>query len=227
MNFMGCAYPLFFDFLKFSFIFLLSFFLLTGIYAFIKNYMGENCQNMLFLPEDFCEKNEITIYSYYNNSFGDIDNAFTSLNLAATVILVILITKFRDFHEKTENELDRSLLSASDFTFMVEKIPLFEKEEDIKSFFEGYSKAYKINIKKINKAYHIGDYVFFKRKKEEFLKQQERLMENEEKNAKKLEVAKVQTKNMQEKIDSLEKDFENMESKFTGVAFITVDTEQG
>ena len=203
--------------------------MITGIYAFVKNYKGKNCleKNSETIDFNFCQYNEITKYSYFNNSYANTDNIFTSLNLAATLILMGFIIKFRHFHELTERELDHSLLSPSDFTFMVEKVPLFEKEEDIKKFFEEYSQAYKVNIKKINKAYHIGDYVVLKRKKEEIMKKIEHLSKNEKENKRQLKIFRNQKENLHNEIEIIEKGFENMETKFTGVVFITLDNEQG
>ena len=229
MSFLGSAYPLFFDFLKFAFIFLFVFLLIVGVYGLAKNSIGDNCSNIANLTEDFCEINEVTKYSHFNNyTENKPDNVLTSLNLAATIVLIFFIMKFRHFHEITELELDRSLLSPSDFTFMVEKIPLFEKEEDIKKFFEEYTEAYKVNIKKIIKAYQIGEYVGLQRQKENLEKNLEKcLQDHEHNNERKIETLNQQISNMQEKIKDVEKGFENMESKFTGVAFITVNTEKG
>lgn len=217
MNFLGCAYPLFFTFLKFSLIFLVIFFLITGIYGFVKNSLGNNCDEKYHQ----CSVNEIMQFSYFNNAYKDTDSAFVILNIVATVVLTVFTWNFRRYHELTEDELDRSLLSPSDFTFMVEKIPLFEKESDIKSFFEHYSQAFKINVLKINKAYQIGDYVYLKRKKEELSKKQAEVISKSDN--KKI----LQIEELQRKIEIMEKEFEEIENKFTGVAFVTVATEKG
>lgn len=171
--------------------------------------------------DDQCSKNEITNFSYFNNAYSEIDIVFVILNIVVTVILTVFTWYFRRYHELTEDELDRSLLSPSDFTFMVEKIPLFEKEDDIKRFFENYSEAIKINVRTINKAYQIGDYVYFRRKKEELSRKQAEILSDSDN--KKI----GQIEELQRKIEIMEKDFEDIENKFTGVAFITVATEKG
>jgi hypothetical protein len=196
----------------------------------VKNSRGTDCKDLGIIGENSCQIDDMTKYSYFNNytETAGPDNVFTSLNLAATVILMILIMKFRQYHEITEDELDRSLFSPSDFTFMVEKIPLFENEDDIKKFFEEKTKVYQFTIKKINKAYHIGEYVGLQRKRDQFQKRLEKLLfSNETKNARTIEILKNQIATLKEKIDDVQKGFENMEAKFSGVAFITVNSEKG
>lgn len=222
MSFLGTAYPLFFDFLKFSFIFLLFFFFLTGVYSLVRNSKGDVC-NSLKINQNSCQLDEMTTYSYFNNASSQTDDMFTYLNLATTFILMIVIIKFRHYHDMTDKKIDTNMISASDFTFMVEKIPLFEKEEEIGRFFEEYSKLYSVKIIKINKAYNIGNYVILKKEKDELLKKQAA----ESKNLEAYNILKNEIEITQEKINKIEKDFENIENKFTGVAFITVQSEKG
>ena len=171
--------------------------------------MGENCLALLKDLSQPCQNNEIINYSYFNNLEKEHDLVLNGLNLAVTLFLIILTSFFRKFHIINEAELDRSLLSSSDYSCLISNLPKNQTEDDIKKFFCNYTTVYDIQIARINKTYKIGD----------FIKLQRELISS--KNSNEIQILERNIQKMEDEISN------NLESKFSNVAIITFNRQSG
>jgi len=60
----------------------------------------------------------------------------SGLNLCGAFVLLIVLTIFKFRHKMVQMRLDNDNLSPSDYTIQISEIPIEEKEENIKEFFE-------------------------------------------------------------------------------------------
>lgn len=209
----------------FSSIFLLSLFIISGIYGFVHNSKGSNCRyNNSLGNNEFCVENIITIYSYFNNSESEYDLALVILNLINTIFLYTLVCFLRKYHLLTEKKLDEKLLSPSDFSVIIEKIPKIETEENIKNFFEKYHLSYNVNIIRVNKAYYLGDLIKLEREKNSLLNKKSKI-KHDNSLLKQLEFRLI---NLDRKIEDFQRNYySNLEENFTGTAILTFNKQYG
>ena len=118
--FLGSGFPLYFEFLIYCLILLVIMTIFQGIYGFIHNHKGDTCSYLSTAPkEERCDPTFITENAASNKPLFSSDKTFSLLNLLSSLLMMGMVMKFRHHHMLSERELDRSLISPSDFTLMV------------------------------------------------------------------------------------------------------------
>lgn len=240
LDFLGPGYPLFYEFLIFSIVCIFLLFCIQGIYGLATNKDGDACHlsniQIKSVPYRPCNENFINLYSWFNK--GDNDDIQSGLNLAGAIMLLIVLNIFKHRHKSVEIRLDSNNISPSDYTIQVNQIPKSEKEEDIKHFFENCIPDKSIKISKVCLAYNVQQYVSLKNKKESLTSSQSSMLskiafyqKKQKKGLENLKIKKEAIENdlllVQEKIEIFEKECQNnVEEKFCGVAFISLETEE-
>lgn len=141
---------------------LILMFLSIGIYAIVSNYKAGDCESLLNIIT-CSDLNKISIPNKVLHS--DLYYAQTWVNLGAIIIIMISLHKFRRVQKLTENECDRGLVSPSDYTIMISKLPPGKyNEEDIKRLImekipHASDQKDNIQIKKIVLAYNISQFI--------------------------------------------------------------------
>lgn len=140
---------------------LLIMFLALGIYSLASNYDSNDCSKLESIS--CTDVNKISIPNkvlheklYYTQAW---------VNLGAIILIMISLHKFRRVQKSTERECDRGLVSPSDYTIMISKLPPgLYTENDIKKIIlekipQSQNEKDNIVIKKIVLAYNISDFI--------------------------------------------------------------------
>lgn len=155
----GTGYPLYFEFVLFCIIMLSIMLTFLGVYAMISSYMADDCTNILAnCSVSFI--NSISIPNkILNNEYYYIQ---TWVNLVTIIILMISLNCFRRMQKLTENECDRGLVSPSDYSIWLKRLPKGQyTESDIQLFIDQNFPVYDtpINVRRIILAYDISDFM--------------------------------------------------------------------
>lgn len=139
-------------------------FFIFGIYAIASNHSSDDC----VYEKTECTNNFINSISISNKiNHHDSYLVQTWVNLATVIVIMISLHIFRKVQRLTTNECDRGLISPSDFTIMIGKLPknLFSEEDVKKTIYDKLRLSFDEQkkggdlIKKINLAYEINPLV--------------------------------------------------------------------
>lgn len=240
LDFLGPGFPLFYEFLIFCIVCIFLLLCIQGIYGLRTNYDGNACYlaNFRISGQDYkpCSENWINIFSWFNKV--ERDDLQSGLNLLGSFALLIILNIFKFRHKSVEIEVDNNNISPSDYTVQVSELPLTEKEEDIKVFFENCIAKRKITVSKVTMAYQVENYIALKRKKDELISIQSNLLSSisfsqkyvisvNPKTLKKKNAVENDLVLIQKKIEAFEKECEtNAGEKFCGVVFLSLQSEE-
>ena len=211
-------------------------FCIQGIYGLSTNPDGEACHLANFQPSKHCTENGINRYSWFNKI--ERDDVQSGLNLCGAFVLLIVLNIFKHRHKLVEIQLDNNNISPSDYTVQINELPVDQKEEDIKEFFETCVPNKKITISKLCMAYFVEEYVHWKMMKEELISKQSDILSHIQFLGKKQKeiptaLAEKQIKvdqellDVQNKINQFERECEtNVADKFCGVVYLSLQTEE-
>ncbi|EAR91342.1 transmembrane protein, putative (macronuclear) [Tetrahymena thermophila SB210] len=251
LSYLGSGYPMFFQFQKLSIAFLAILFCISGIFNMVVN---GNYGNQCIKKGLQCKQNWIIQYSLGNRTdlFYSI-YVQECLNLTTVCVLIVFIQIIIYKQRRLDSDCDDCAIIASDYTVMVQNFPqVFEFEnEDKSNNFDVYSNLKEffqnplnmngevLKVVKVNLGLKIKDL-------KQLEAQQKNLVEEKQKLLLKLikkgllcdvqsdEIAQLDKKIyfIKNKIEELEVKFRDgkgisfMNNHFTGVAFVTLETER-
>ncbi len=240
LDFLGPGFPLFYEFLIFCVLCIFLLFCIQGIYGLSTNPDGEACHlaNLSKTKERPCTENGINRYSWFNKV--ERDDVQSGLNLFGAFALLIILNIFKFRHKNVEIRLDNNNTSPSDYTIQISELPVTEKEEEIKEFFENCIPNKQITISKICMAYYVEEYVNLKNQKQKLVSKQSNLLSDIMHSAKKHKnnehqqalherknIIEAELVTVQEKIEKFEKECEiNVAEKFCGVVYLSLQNEE-
>lgn len=142
LGYLGSGYPLFFDFLKFSFGVLFMIFFSSSIYNITSNYMGTNCHTYSSILEKYaaeiasssfsqvvqqkhiCQFSIITQLSYANKLNNTNFLMLQALmNFSTIIVVIVALQFFRKQQRETNTLCDEMNTTASDFGAVIKGIP--------------------------------------------------------------------------------------------------------
>jgi hypothetical protein len=265
LGFLGPGFPLYYEFIHFCVYALLGVFLIHGVYSIITNNKENDCidgvpynnlksllinisalsnitQNKSLIIPPECHRDYISVTSVANiNASHDVYYTQSWLTLASVVVFLIAMQFLRRQQSLTENECDRGLVSASDYTIMLSDLqPGRYKKEDVERIIKNLwergrhsSDNEQIKISKITLSYDISNYIQLVRKKNELLLKKTKAVESQKHNKplpKDYDEGKLdeEIRNLNEKIekegDEIEESLEN-NSKVGDRVFITFSSQ--
>ena len=207
----------------------------SGIFNLITNIKGEYCKSRSEVSDpkelaEMCALNWISLFALPNKINAPDDMRIQNiLSLVSVVIIIFILMIFRRTQRKIDAEVDESILSPADYTLMVQNIPTMRDqnyEEELKEFFRTTAiPGREVFVKKISLVYDIDEI-------EEIEKEIQKTV-NEKKAALKKD-PKASVLEFDEKIEKFEIELNeachrirNDYKYFAGVAFISVNTEDG
>ena len=160
----GSGYPLYFEFVFYCIIMLIIMLLGQGIYGIVSNYKADDCYSHYdkIVKCDYWV-NKISISNKLNSP--DLYYAQTWVNFATIFLIMLSLHKFRRVQKLTERECDRGLVSPSDYTIIIQKLPPGKyNEKDIERLIldkipTSSENNANVVIKKIVMGYHIAPFV--------------------------------------------------------------------
>ena len=207
----------------------------SGIFNLVTNIRGEYCKSRGEVSdpkelEEMCALNWISIFALPNKINDPDDMRIQNiLSLVSVVIIIFILMIFRKTQRRIDADVDESILSPADYTLMVQNIPTMRDEnyeEELKEFFR--TKALpgrEVVVKKVSLVYDIEEI-------EELENEIKKLVHEKQAALKKDHSAPVHE--FDEKIEKLEDEvtencqrIRNDYKYFSGVAFISVNTEDG
>ncbi|CAD8062591.1 unnamed protein product [Paramecium sonneborni] len=227
INFNGAGIPLYFEFIQFAAILLVTLGLISGIYNIITNIQGSTCE----LYSNTCSLNYYNKYALSNKA-NEYDIGLNVLDLISTIVIIGFTIYYRRWMNLTAIEVDNSVVTISDYSIQVSNLPLNATEQEIKDFFSKIEKKgvdKQLEIQKICLGYNIQEYTN--------LVNEKLTKEIQISNLIALEQAanlkdKLQKQVLEQEIAAINKQIDNFLSafdqkfQFSGVAFITFNTSQ-
>lgn len=143
------------------------------------------------------------------------------LNLGFVVIGILVCFYYRRIQSMTADEVNRGAITSADYAVIVDGIPESETPEQIKKFFEDNGRPFtKTCVKKVVCAYEIGTYVNLVRQRAKLFAKKGK--SNEPTNL------EEELRLLEDKLQAFEDAVANNTSqKFTGIAFVSFNTEKG
>ncbi|KAL4475819.1 hypothetical protein ABPG72_011380 [Tetrahymena utriculariae] len=251
LSYLGSGFPMFFQFLKFCIFFLIVLLGICGIFNLVANAnYGDQCN----LKGDQCKANWIVKLSLGNrtNLFYSV-YIQECLNLTAVCILILFIQLIIYQQRKLDSDSDDSAILASDYTVMVENIPKdiqcesdlqrenIDYDDELKRFFQNpdnfNGQAFK--VMKVNLGYEIRELKHLQRKQKLFVNAKKKLYKSQISQKGKYDVSSKEAIQIDKQIEIIKSEIQKLENKliegkgadfmknlFTGVAFVTLETER-
>ena len=222
---LGAGFPLYYEYLLLCGVLLVLLFAVVGIQGMVANKDGDICDIMklAYSPDDdlYCKGGFIIEGSLGNRSSKKSIDVSNILSLIFVVIGILIGYYYRRIQGLTADEANRGSTTPSDYAIMVKGLPENETAENIKQFFEKSGKRSGLaTVKKVIMSYYIADYV--KLMKERFV-----LLQKKIKGDNSAEIDN-QIRDVEKKMEEFEAHISEAESKkFTGIAFIVFNTQQG
>ncbi|KAL4478393.1 hypothetical protein ABPG74_006628 [Tetrahymena malaccensis] len=251
LSYLGSGFPMFFQFLKFTIFFLLVLFGISGIFNLVAN---SNYGNQCNIKGSQCKSNWIVELSLGNRT--DLFYSVyiqECLNLTAVCVLILFIQLIIYQQRKLDSDSDDSAILASDYTVMVENIPKdiqceneqqresIDYDDELKNFFQDPNNfnGYEFKVMKVNLGYEIKDLTQLQNKQKLFINAKKKLFKQQIKQKGKYDVCSKEAIEIDKKIDIVKSEIQMLENKlvegkgvdfmrnlFTGVAFVTLETER-
>jgi hypothetical protein len=158
---LGCGFPLYFEYKKFTFLIFLVMTLVFSIVALIFN-ISQDEGTQWVEDTDSSPIIDTTIGNYGTdaNSYDDAElTAQAYLNFAAILIILVLINLLRKRQNKLKNTIDEKNLTPPDFTIYVINLPLDKTEGEIKAWFNEFDADLALDVQKVNKCYDIKEII--------------------------------------------------------------------
>ena len=158
---LGCGFPLYFEYKKFTFLIFLVMTLVFSIVALIFN-ISQNEGTQWVTNADSSPIIDTTIGNYGTdaNSYDDAELTVQAyLNFAAILIILVLINLLRKRQNRLKNTIDEKNLTPPDFTIYVINLPLDKTEDEVKAWFNEFDEDLALDVQKVNKCYDIKEIV--------------------------------------------------------------------
>ncbi|KRX05998.1 hypothetical protein PPERSA_01076 [Pseudocohnilembus persalinus] len=143
LDFLGPGYPLFFEFIRYSAIFLCVLILSIGSYNFFSNGYLNGCTDEQF-SQNQCERNWISIFSLpnkrFNTEFNDLQEI---LDLFSIVALIFMLQFFRKNQNQIAYEADNMDISQQDYSIIIKGLPKFENSKTKFQLYTIFQEAFK------------------------------------------------------------------------------------
>ncbi|CAD8068986.1 unnamed protein product [Paramecium sonneborni] len=227
INFNGAGIPLYFEFIQFAAVLLVTLGLISGIYNIITNYQGNIC-------EQYSNTCYLNFYNKYalSNKANEQDITLNVLDLISTIVIIGFTIYYRRWMNLTAIEVDNSIVTISDYSIQVSNLPLDATEQEIQEFFSIIEKKgveKQLEIKKICLGYNIMQYTNLVNEKLTKEIQISNLIALEQKGKLK---DKLQKEVLEQEIAAINNEIDNFHQVFdqkflfSGVVFITFNTSQ-
>ena len=212
---LGICFPLYFEFIEYTFILLLITFVGAGIYAITTNYFGNNCQSLEY--ESF-----ICRLSYPNTlNLGNLEepNVQSLINVFIMFILIWVIEIFGKRQREIENECNiYNNITSTKNSVLISGLSDFFTVKDLKHLLTRFLKDEKdVKTTKEYLIYDIAPYdQLYREKKEIIIKKKKNKLTEEE--------YQKLYQNVEKKIHEFQKQFMSIEREgisFTGRVLVT------
>ncbi|KRX05372.1 hypothetical protein PPERSA_00673 [Pseudocohnilembus persalinus] len=130
LRFLGSGFPLFYNYIIWCIYLCLAYLFVCGGQELYSNYQGNYCQagGETYQPEA-CRNSLFNLLSIANKKHDDQAIEFSNdLNTIMLVVLMIMMLLFRRSQNKLTEDIDKDLVTPSDYTVHVSNIPLHQKE---------------------------------------------------------------------------------------------------
>ncbi|KAL4478394.1 hypothetical protein ABPG74_006629 [Tetrahymena malaccensis] len=251
LSYLGSGYPMYFQFLKLSISFLVILFCISGIFNMVVNGdYGQQCVKKRLE----CKENWIIQYSLGNRTdlFYSI-YVQECLNLTSVCVLIVFIQIIIYMQRRLDFDCDDCAILASDYTVMVQNIPQnfeFENEDksnnfdicqDLKEFFQNpiNMNGELLKVVKVNLGLKIKDLKTLETKQKNLVEAKKQLLLKQIKKYQNYDVQSKEIAELDRQIYSIKNQIVELEDKlrdgkgiafmkshFTGVAFLTLETER-
>ncbi|KAL4475818.1 hypothetical protein ABPG72_011379 [Tetrahymena utriculariae] len=249
LSYLGSRYPMYFQFLKLSILFLAILFCISGIFNMVEN---GDYGNQCIKKGIQCKQNWIIQYSLGNRT----DLYYSvyvqeCLNLTTVCVLIAFIQFFIYKQRRLDSDYDDCAILASDYTVMVQNIPQnFECEQelndfdicqDLKEFFKNpiNVNGEVLKVVKVNLGFKIKDLKKLEAQQKNLVEIKQKLLLQQIKKLHNYDVQSLEIAELDQKISSIKNQIEELENKlrdgkgilfmknhFIGVAFLTLETER-
>lgn len=225
LGFIGVGFPLFYEFLIYTILFISFLLIIQGIYSLYNNSKSEAIYLNPTL-DNYCPNTIINKYSWANNIIRN--DTQSLLSLICSFILLFSLFLFKNRLKRIETKLDNSVLSPSDFTAQISNIPNGILDEELLNYLiNGIDR--KIEIVKVVKVYDVNELMRLKKLNTHLLYEKRNLLSNTIKNQTKICQIDNQFNCNLTKIKEIEDSFEKNTniSGFKNVIFVSFLYEEG
>ena len=241
LSFLGPSYPMYFQFLVFTWSVLGVFILTTGLFSLISNFLGDFCgedpttitasSHDIHCPSLI--ETRLSLANVLNNS--QIISVWQILNLVAYLGCVVIFQFFRFRQRKFAAECDERELTASDFTVEVKNIPRHLKDidlrQEIKDFMIDHAfPGRKTSVMNVVLSFDVSEKMKIVSEIEALTVKSVRLERQKargEEIKESIDDIKQKIAELKDKLKLLQQEYESGKSdKFLGRAYVTVNTQQ-
>ena len=217
--FLGCGFPSYFIFIKYSIMLLVSVFLISGMFNLVTNYFHSECST--HNSKSVCGQGFILSFALSNKRNNPkLLTIFLILNLTSVCFVTLFFHFIRYKLRKTEKIVDNATVTPSDYTLELRGVEPSMSNEDVINWLKSFQTVSKANgVVKINRTYNIKEYIQFTKQKVDLIKEKTKY----ENNISKLE-------ELDNKITEIESKLENFKKKDlepTTVLFAVFDSASG
>lgn len=249
LNFLGPAYPMYFQFLIFALGLLLLMFLFSGAFGIYSNYQGDFCRPVSdynTTDSSTCVLTSASVISLANTktSGGDSHDHKDTMeeyhhlqrvfNIIAYIVLIIFFQYFRYRQKITAKIIDDRDTSIADYTFEVKnipKIPGADMRKEVWKFVEENAlPGQKLDVKKVVCCFDVADKMTVEAEIETLCHQKAKLIQRKQKGElvdNELQYTSTLIRNLKQTLKKMEKDsLKGDSTEFVGIAYVTVNTQQ-
>lgn len=245
LAYLGPGFPLFFLFMKYTIVMLTAFLVIIGIYGMYSNMNGSSCSS----DDENYSADDAVCYDYFylylslanKKTDSDAMDIQLWLNFVLVLVMIVLIQFMRRHVRITSSRCDERDISAADYSIMVEHIPKVDGvdyKKELKELIENEApftekgKQVKFEVCKINLTYNLEELYRLKEIEKAAVKKKTDAYVYKFKNNS--YPAGVTDQQLEAEINQKEKDIsdyqkllaEGKKGDFTGVAFVSLKTEQ-
>lgn len=135
--FLGSAFPLLFNFMKYGIALCFIILALSGIYNLTTNTQSTDCNSDLEILGKKCEPDYFTETSLLNKAFHTgFLRSQEILNLISVLLTMVFLQLHRFKQRKLAFKCDLGIVTASDYTLQIDDLPVDLKEKDLKNYLE-------------------------------------------------------------------------------------------
>ena len=247
LDFLGVGIPLFLDFIKNCIYVLLMILLISGVYNFYSDLNGKDCLSEEQLKKMYSGKSSLsfkktlkysnklcllgwkTMISFANKRTNKKSVLYQELlNLAAIIIIIIMLQFFRYSQRKINVQYDENNVTPEDYTVMLKGIPKTDDMDDNLVKQEIERQVEDVNVVKVCFSYDLSEYYNVINSKSKVLSQKKKKLNNGlEINDEEIIQLDYELENIKKKLSELELKYLNGGEiqDFTGFAFVSFRTE--
>ena len=239
LSFLGPCYPMYFQFITFTWTILVVFIIISGLFSLVANYNGTFCNedpSMLIANSDTSScpgifETKISLANSINST--SVIYVWQLLNFASFCVCVIVFQFFRYRQRKFAAECDERELTASDFTLEAKNLPIgldIDLRKELKEFITNYALPFqKVEVCKVVLAYDVSEKLKILEELGKLHVQAAQIGRHIEKGLPPkgdLSLVKSKIVTLKDKLHLLNHEYESGKSnKFLGRAFVTINTQ--